>query len=132
MMAMRKRTILVVDDDQSILMILSDYLTQVGYEALTANDISSCLEIFSTRSKDIDLAMLDIKIGRESGFDLADTLEDKFRFHRYIFLTAFFWEEKTLEQLLQRGKPYFEKPLKFEKELLPFLKQYFGEEQRSS
>jgi DNA-binding response OmpR family regulator len=129
---MRKRTIVVVDDDQSILMILSDYLTQVGYEVLTANDISSCLQVFSTRSKDIDLAMLDIKIGRESGFDLADALEEKYRFHRYAFLTAFFWEEKTLEQLLQRGKPYFEKPLKLEKELLPFLKQYFGEEQRSS
>jgi DNA-binding response OmpR family regulator len=129
---MRKRTIVVVDDDQSILTILSDYLPQVGYEVLTANDISSCLQIFSTRSKDIDLAMLDIKIGRESGFDLADILEDKFRFHRYAFLTAFFWEEKTLEQLLQRGKPYFEKPLKLEKELLPFLKQYFGDTQRSA
>jgi DNA-binding response OmpR family regulator len=129
---MRKRTILVVDDDQSILMILSDYLTQVGYEVLTANDVSSCLEIFNTRSKDIDLAMLDIKIGRESGFELADSLEEKFRFHRYLFLTAFFWEEQTLEQLLQRGKPYFEKPLKLEKELLPFLKQYFGDEQRSA
>jgi two-component system NtrC family sensor kinase len=128
---MRKRTILVVDDDQSILMILEDYLTQIGYEVLTANDVSSCLEIFNTRSRDIDLAMLDIKIGRESGFELADALEEKFRFHRYLFLTAFFWEEKTLEQLLQRGKPYFEKPLKLEKELLPFLKQYFGEEQRS-
>ena len=127
---MRKRTILVVDDDQSILMILSDYLTQVGYKVLTAKDASSCLEIFSTRSKEIDLAMLDIKLGGESGFELADTLEDKFRFNRYIFLTAFFWEEETLEQLLQRGKPYFEKPLKFDKELLPFLKQYFGEEQR--
>jgi DNA-binding response OmpR family regulator len=132
MTAMRKRTIVVVDDDQSILMILSDFLTQVGHEALTANDVSSCLQIFSTRSKDIDLAMLDIKIGRESGFDLADILEDKFRFHRYAFLTAFFWEEKTLEQLLQRGKPYFEKPLKLEKELLPFLKQYFGDTQRSA
>ncbi len=129
---MRKRTLLVVDDDQSILMILSEYLTQVGYEVLTANDVSSCLEIFNSRSKDIDLALLDIKIGAESGFDLADSLEDKFRFNRYVFLTAFFWEEKTLEQLLQRGKPYFEKPLKFEKELLPFLKQYFGEEQRGS
>jgi len=129
---MRKRTLVVVDDDQSILMILSDYLTQVGYEVLTANDVSSCLEIFDTRSKEIDLALLDIKIGRESGFELADTLEEKFRFHRYLFLTAFFWEEKTLEQLLQRGKPYFEKPLKLEKEFLPFLKQYFGEEQRSS
>ena len=129
---MRRRTIVVVDDDQSILMILSDYLAQVGFEVLTANDVASCLEVFNKRSKDIDFAMLDIKIGRESGFELADTLEEKFRFHRYAFLTAFFWEEKTLEQLLQRGKPYLEKPLKLEKELLPFLKQYFGETQRSS
>jgi DNA-binding NtrC family response regulator len=132
MKTMRKRTILVVDDDQSILMVLSDFLTQLGYDVITANNVSSCLEIFSTLSKTIDLAMLDMKIGRESGFDLADALEKKFRFHRYIFLTAFFWEEKTLEQLLQRGKPYFEKPIKYEKELLPFLKQYFGEEKRSS
>ena len=129
---MRKRSIVVVDDDQSILMILSDYLTQVGYEVLTAKDVSSCLEIFTTRSKDIDLAMLDIKIGMESGFELADTLEEKFRFHRYVFLTAFFWEEETFEQLLRRGKPYFEKPLKLDRELMPFLKQYFGEERSSS
>ena len=87
---MRKRTIVVVDDDQSILMILSDYLTQVGYEVLTAKDVSSCLEIFDTRSKEIDLTLLDIKIGRKSGFEMADTLEEKFRFHRYLFLTAFF------------------------------------------
>jgi DNA-binding response OmpR family regulator len=131
MRAMRKRSIVVVDDDQSILLILSDYLTQVGYEVITAKDVASCLEIFTTRSKDIDLAMLDIKIGPESGFELADTLEEKFRFHRYVFLTAFFWEEETLEQLLQRGKPYFEKPLKLDKELMPFLKQYFGEERSS-
>lgn len=124
---MRKRTLLVVDDDRSIQMILSEYLGHAGYDVLAANNVSSCLEIFSTRAKDIDLALLDIKIGAESGFDLADTLEDKFRFHRYAFLTAFFWEENTLDQLLQRGKPYFQKPLKFEKELLPFLKRYFDE-----
>ena len=128
---MTKRTILVLDDDPSILMTLSDYLTQLGYEVLTAKDMSSCLEVFSARSKDIDLAMLDIKIGGESGFDVADALEEKFRFYHYLFLTAFFWEDKTLERLLERGKPYFEKPLKLEKELLPFLKQFFGEEHGS-
>ncbi|MGE5839573.1 MAG: response regulator [Deltaproteobacteria bacterium] len=129
---MKRRTLLVVDDDKSIQMILSEYLGHAGYDVLAANNVSSCLEIFSTRARDIDLALLDVKIGEESGFALADVLEDKFRFHRYAFLTAFFWEERTLEQLLQRGKPYFEKPLKFEKELLPFLKQYFGETKLTS
>lgn len=129
---MKKRTILVVDDDESILMLVSEYLAQVGYEVITAKNASSCLQVFKARPKEVDFALLDIKIGRESGFELADRLEDQFRFHHYAFLTAFFWEEKTLDQLLQRGKPYFDKPIHFEKELLPFLKQYFGEEERSS
>jgi two-component system response regulator VanR len=122
---MKKKTILVVDDDQMVLSIISEYLTEFGYEVLSASDVKTGLGVFRSRGKDIDLAMIDIKIGRESGFTFADTLEDEFRFYHYAFLTAFFWEEKTLEELLRRGKPYFEKPLKFEKEVLPFLEDYF-------
>ena len=106
---MSKRTILVVDDDQMVLSIISEYLTEFGYEVLTAGDIQTGIQAFQSRTKDIDLVMIDIKIGRESGFDLANKLEDEYRFYDYIFLTAFFWEEKTLEELLRRGKPYFEK-----------------------
>ena len=127
---MNKRTILVVDDDQMVLSIISEYLTEFGYEVLTAGDIQTGIQAFQSRTKDIDLVMIDIKIGRESGFDLANKLEDEYRFYDYIFLTAFFWEEKTLEELLRRGKPYFEKPLKFEKEVLPFLEEYFKEDRR--
>jgi DNA-binding response OmpR family regulator len=125
---MKRKTILVVDDDRMVLDILSDYLGEFGYEVLTAEDVKSGAEAFRSRLKDIDLVMIDVKIGRESGFALADTLEDEFRFYHYVFLTAFFWEEKTLEELLRRGKPYFEKPLKFEKEVLPFLEAYFKED----
>jgi DNA-binding response OmpR family regulator len=122
---MNKRTILVVDDDQMVLSIISEYLTEFGYEVLTASDLKGGIEAFRSRIKEIDLVMIDIKIGRESGFELANKLEDEFHFYHYVFLTAFFWEEKTLEELLRRGKPYFEKPLKFEKEVLPFLEEYF-------
>jgi DNA-binding response OmpR family regulator len=127
---MNEKTILVVDDDQMVLSIISEYLTEFGYEVLSAGDLKRGVEIFRSRMKDIDLVMIDIKIGRESGFELANTLEDEFRFYDYVFLTAFFWEEKTLEELLRRGKPYFEKPLKFEKEVLPFLEEYFKKNQR--
>jgi len=120
----------VVDDDQMVLSIISEYLTEFGYEVLTANSLEKGLAAFRSRMKDVDLVMIDIKIGRESGFDLANRLEDEFRFYHYVFLTAFFWEEKTLEELLRRGKPYFEKPLKFEKEVLPFLEEYFKKNER--
>ena len=127
---MKKKTILVVDDDQMVRGIISDYLAEFGYEVLAAGDLKSGAEVFRSRRNDIDLVMIDVKIGRESGFALADTLEEEFRFYRYVFLTAFFWEEKTLEELLSRGKPYFEKPLKYEKEVLPFLEEYFKEDQK--
>lgn len=127
---MSKRTILVVDDDPMVLSIISEYLTEFGYEVLTARDIQGGTEAFRSRLNDIDLVMIDVKIGRESGFELANRLEDEFRFYDYVFLTAFFWEEKTLEELLRRGKPYFEKPLKFEKEVIPFLEEYFKKDRR--
>jgi DNA-binding NtrC family response regulator len=125
---MKKRTILVVDDDSMVIFTLSEYLKQKGYEVLTANGIKSCVKVFKTRAGKIDLSMIDVHLKSESGFALADILEAEFRFFRYVFMTAFFWEEKTLEELLRRGKPYFEKPLRFEEEILPFLKDYFKKE----
>ena len=122
---MNKRTILVVDDDALVLSMISDFLTGSGYQAITATDLQGAAEAFQSRRKDIDLAMIDVKIGPESGFALADILEERFHFYDYVFLTAFFWEEKTLEELLRRGKPYFEKPLKFENEVLLFLEKHF-------
>ena len=127
---MKKPTILIVDDEETMVSIVSEILKGNGYNVLTANAVSSGIEVFKSNQTDIDLAMIDIRIGRENGFDLADVLEREFKFHHHVFLTAFFWEENTLEQLLRRGKPYFEKPLKFDTEVLPFLREYFDKQKR--
>jgi DNA-binding response OmpR family regulator len=127
---MKKPTILIVDDEETILSIVSEILNANGYDVLTASVLSSGLEVFKSKQRDIDLVMIDVRLGLESGFELADILEKEFKFHRHVFLTAFFWEESTLEQLLKRGKPYFEKPLKFDTEVLPFLREYFNKEER--
>jgi DNA-binding response OmpR family regulator len=129
---MTKRNIAVVDDDRTVLAIIYAYLTQYGYEVFTANSVSGCVDLFRDRGGEIDLAMIDVKIGQESGFDLADILEQDFKFYDHVFMSAFFWEEKTLEKLLERGKPYFEKPLKLEEEVLPFLEEYFGKDETES
>jgi two-component system cell cycle sensor histidine kinase/response regulator CckA len=126
--SMPKRTILIVDDDETILTISSAILEKNEYGVYTASDILGCLEIFQDHQDEIDLVMIDVYIGDESGFDLADTLEQEFGFHNLMFMTAFFWEEETLNELLKRGKLFFEKPLKFEKEVFPALIEYFGDE----
>lgn len=110
-----------------LLSVILDVLRKSGYLVYGARSVAGCVEVFKAHGKEIDLALVDVMIGRESGFDLADILERDFRFFRYVFMTAYFWEENTLKQLLRRGKPYFEKPLKFDEDILPFLKKTFPE-----
>ncbi|MFH2126435.1 MAG: hypothetical protein ABIK12_07945, partial [Pseudomonadota bacterium] len=58
-----------------------------------------------------------------------DWLSKDFDFDDVIFLTSFFWEEETRQELVARRRPYFEKPLKFTHEVLPFLRRYISENQ---
>lgn len=124
----KKPMILVVDDDRPTLEAMSEMLVHGGYEVLMASDITSCVDQMKAHRNKIDLAMIDVNLGFESGFDLADILEKDFRFHRQAFMTAYFWQEKTFKQLLERGKPYFEKPIKYHSELFPFLQEYFSKD----
>jgi CheY-like chemotaxis protein len=122
---MRGRGILVVDDDDTVLMMISDWLTRNGYRVFAAGDISTALEAYAEHRDDIALLMTDIRLRLESGFALADALERQYGFREHAFFTSFVWEQEVAEELVQRGKPYFEKPLKFKQEILPFLETYF-------
>ena len=122
---MRKPGILIVDDDDSVLVMISEWLTKYGYEVFATLNIAGALNIFQRHRESIDMLMTDIKLQNESGFDLADILERDYGFTNHVFCTSFFWDEATAEELLRRGKPYFEKPLKFKREILPFLEKIY-------
>jgi DNA-binding response OmpR family regulator len=64
--------ILVVDDDQEICGVLSEYLTDEGFRVTTANDGAGLREQM-TRSK-VDLILLDLMLGGEDGLRLASEL----------------------------------------------------------
>ncbi|MCF8063106.1 MAG: response regulator [Deltaproteobacteria bacterium] len=127
-----RRGILVVDDDDSVLMMISDWLTRHGYRVFAAGDVSTALKTYAENRDEVDLLMTDIKLRFETGFDLADALEQQYGFRRHVFFTSFIWEEEVAEALVSRGKPYFEKPLKFRKEILPFLETFFSEHPHES
>jgi hypothetical protein len=74
------------------------------------------------------MLMTDIKLRKERGFDLADALEKAYGFTNHVFFTSFFWEEDVIEELTRRGKPYFEKPLNFGRDIIPFLNQSFAQD----
>ncbi|MFP4110098.1 MAG: response regulator [Desulfovermiculus sp.] len=53
-------TVLLVDDEELILEITREYLTQWGYTVLTAFSGESALELFKTKHQDIDLIIMDL------------------------------------------------------------------------
>jgi DNA-binding response OmpR family regulator len=128
---MKTYRLIVVEDDIIILKMISDWLAGRGYRVYSEPDPASAIELFRAETGKIDLALIDVHLHPKSGFALADTLEKEFHFSDVIFMTAFFWEEDTLNELLKRGKPFFEKPLKFEEEVLPFIEKYLQEKETS-
>jgi len=117
--------ILVVEDEPGVRRTMADWLASDGYQVATAADVGQTVAFFQAGRRP-DVALVDIKLPDGDGFALADRLREEFAFERVIYVTAFFWEEETRRELAARGQPYFEKPLKFHREVLPFLRRYLG------
>lgn len=62
------KTILVVDDEESIVVLLSFLLNENGYNVLTASDGISALNV--TLHENPDLILLDIMLPGKSGFSV--------------------------------------------------------------
>lgn len=66
-MSDKKKTILVIDDDQSILSIFEYILNEAGYETVTAVDGYDAIEKVKTTK--FDLVFTDVKMPGLSGID---------------------------------------------------------------
>ena len=62
------KTILVVDDDHSIISIFEFILQQAGYHTITASSGQECIDLINS-GQQIDLAFLDVKMPGLSGIE---------------------------------------------------------------
>ena len=82
----QKRTVLVVEDEKSIVDILRFNLEKEGYAVLTAYDGESGLE--QAISGGADLILLDVMLPKMNGFDVCRRLREKGSSVPVIILTA--------------------------------------------
>ena len=64
--------ILVVDDDQDILQLVSIHLKREGYKVEQASSAASALQLLEER--DVDLAIVDVMMPQMNGFELTEIL----------------------------------------------------------
>lgn len=74
-------TILMVEDEMNLAMMLEDILDEAGYRVLKAARLPNALEIVSQSGSDgeggIDAAILDINLAGVQVFPLADVLRER-------------------------------------------------------
>ena len=103
-------TILVVDDEEDVVEIISHFLREEGYTVLTAHDADEAL---SKAGPDVDAIVLDVMLPGMSGFEIAKRLRGRVETETIpiLFLTAKTEESDQLEGLEAGGDTYLKKPV---------------------
>jgi len=103
------KTVLVVDDDRSILRTFSRILQRAGYQTETAENGKEALEKIQARNYDI--ALVDIILGDSNGLDLLPKIEQYSPKTVKIMITGADSNEKRDEACKNGAAAYLTKPV---------------------
>ncbi|MCR4430955.1 MAG: response regulator transcription factor [Tepidanaerobacteraceae bacterium] len=73
---MERKTVLIVDDEEKIRILLRDFLEREGYNVLESPDGKQALEMFQRFGNDIDLILLDIMLPELDGWTVCRKIRE--------------------------------------------------------
>ncbi len=101
--------ILVIDDDESICETLEMYLTEEGYEVVTANTGTSGLNRYVEGPTDV--VILDIRLPDIDGFTVLEDLREENENVKVIMITAHHDMDSTIKAMKGGAFDYIHKPV---------------------
>lgn len=120
----KQKNILVVDDDKSILRILTRILQKQGYNTRTAETGREAEEEINNHS--YDMALIDVKLPDTDGVDLLQKMQATRPDMIKIILTGFASMDNGIKALNAGADAYLVKPVE-PTELVKILKEKFEE-----
>ncbi|MSM40779.1 MAG: response regulator [Geobacter sp.] len=102
--------ILIIDDESFIRENVQRILAEDGYQVLTAADGTAAQELVA--GEEIDLALLDLNLGRENGIDVLKSLKELDPELLVIIITGFGSVESAVAALKMGAFHYMKKPFK--------------------
>ncbi len=106
--AQNRPTLLIVDDDEIFCEVLQDALRNRGYQVESAHDIATALE--KAETLDPEYAVIDLRIGQESGLSLAAQLHARDENTRMVILTGYASIATAVEAIKLGVTHYLAKP----------------------
>jgi len=106
----RGETILVVEDEESILKLTSRILTRLSYTVITANSPSEALNLAREHGEAIDLLITDVIMPELSGRDLAQNLLSIYPGIKRLFMSGYTANVIAHHGVLDEGVYFIQKP----------------------
>ena len=81
-------TILVIEDDSSVLTLVERLLSIKGHTVLAARDLDTAMKVLSEQSRIPDMLLADIILGGQTGVEFARSLRDQHPGLKVVFMTG--------------------------------------------
>lgn len=106
----RRRTILVVDDEQDLRSLVANVLTEYGYKVITASSGAKAVALLSKMDAAPDLLLTDVVMPGMSGPMLADQLLARFAGARVLFMSGYDERQVVQRYVVEKGFTLITKP----------------------
>ncbi|MFH1853478.1 MAG: ATP-binding protein [Candidatus Neomarinimicrobiota bacterium] len=105
-------TILLVEDDASLLHIIESTLIEYGYTVITAENGQAGLNIYRDRQSEIDLVITDVVMPSLGGMELYKEIHPANPDLKFLFITGYGPQSMLVKQSRETGFETLQKPFK--------------------
>ena len=94
-------TIMVVDDDPEVRVVVAEFLEDFGYRVLQADGGAQALDLLE-RTPDLRMIITDIRMPDMSGIELADIATQRQRALKIILISGYFVSQQVERRFLRK------------------------------
>ncbi|MDX1568032.1 MAG: response regulator [Longimicrobiales bacterium] len=83
------KTILLVEDEETVRKVIERLLHKLGYEVESASDAEEAIEIFTERNEEFDLVLTDVVMPGLTGVEMSEVLRKQRPDMKFLFTSGY-------------------------------------------
>ena len=103
-------TVLVVEDEEAVRTLAARTLSDLGYQAIQAEDGKAALELLGSRTEPVDLVVTDLVMPRMNGKELGEELARRYPRVPVLYMSGYTDDDALLRGLVSPEAPFVAKP----------------------
>ncbi len=107
---MDRQTVLLVEDEQMLLELLSGIFEDEGYRVVTASDGENAIEIFREKKGEIGIVLTDMGLPKLGGWELFEKLREVDPKIKVILASGYVDADMRAEAMKKGAKDFVQKP----------------------